>query len=317
MLWQDYYLPTSFDEVLDLLASYHGEARVVGGGTDLFLEIQQGRRPPVKALVDVTHIAGTNEINYEKHESCEGRESDYIVIGCGVTHTQIVSSSLIQRHGTALAEGCGVIGGPQVRNVATLAGNIAHALPAGDGTVSLLALGGEAQVTRCKMHDAGELEAAWIPLEKLYLGPGKSLIDPTREMISALRFVPTGKSEASAFARIMRPQGVALPILGMAARLKLDDEVISAVRILAGPVAPTPFRACNTETFLMGKPATGETIEAAIPILLDECHPRTSAHRSTSDYRREMLSVLLRRIIGTAIERAEALWDEVKRWNSK
>jgi CO/xanthine dehydrogenase FAD-binding subunit len=319
MLWQDYHLPTSVDEALALLASYHGEARIVAGGTDLILEIQQGHRPPVKALVDVTRIAGANEINHEKHESCEGRESDYIVIGCGVTHSMLVQSPLIQRHGAALAEGCGVIGGPQVRNVATLAGNIAHALPAGDGTIALLALGGEAQVARCKSQGAtSETEAVWLPLERLYISPGKSAIDPTREMISALRFTPTGESEASAFARIMRPQGVALPILGMAARLVVEwhgdatltvvkdaTPTVAKIRISVGPVAPIPFRACNTEAFLLDKPATEATIEAAIPILLNECHPRTSAHRSTAEYRREMLSVLLRQTVTTAIERAK------------
>ena len=301
MLWQDYYLPTSIGEALQVLATYDGEARIVGGGTDLILEIQQGHRPPVKALVDVTRIAGANEIR---------REGDHIVIGCGVTHTQIVSSPLIQHYGTALVEGCGVIGGPQVRNVGTLAGNIAHALPAGDGTISLLALGGEAQVARGKRQDASfrsqdadAIEAEWIPLERLYLGPGQSRVDSTREMISALRFIPTGAREASAFARIMRPQGVALPILGMATRLQLEGDTISAARIAVGPVAPTPFRACNTETFLIGRPATDATIEAAIPVLLHECHPRTSAHRATSEYRREMLSVLLRKTTGTAITR--------------
>jgi len=300
MLWQDYHLPTSVSEALSLLADYHGEARVVAGGTDLILEIQQGHRPPIKALVDVTRIAGADEIR---------REGEFIVIGCGVTHAQIVESALIQRHGTALAEGCGVIGGPQVRNVATLAGNVAHALPAGDGTISLLALGGEAQVARRKMQDANEIELEWVPLEKLYLGPGKSLMDSTCEMISALRFVPTSEGEASAFARIMRPQGVGLPILGMATRLTVErhpQAVLTSVRIAVGPVAPRPYRACATEEFLLNKPATDETIEAAIPVLLGECHPRTSAHRATADYRREMLSVLLRQTIGTAIVRATA-----------
>jgi len=301
MLWQDYHLPTSVGEALSLLAAYNGDARVVAGGTDLILEIQQDHRPPVKALVDVTRIAGANEIR---------RDGGYIVIGCGVTHAQIVESALIQRHGTALAEGCGVIGGPQVRNVATLAGNVAHALPAGDGTISLLALGGEAQVARHKSHNgsAPQIESEWLPLEKLYLGPAKSLVDPTCEMISALRFIPTGEGEASAFARIMRPQGVALPILGMATRLTVErhsQAVLTSVRIAVGPVAPTPYRACATEEFLLNKPATEETIEAALPVLLGECRPRTSAHRSTSEYRREMLRVLLRQTVGTAIERAK------------
>jgi carbon-monoxide dehydrogenase medium subunit len=125
-------------------------------------------------------------------------------------------------------------------------------------------------------------------------------------MIAALRFAPTSEHEASAFARIMRPQGVALPILGLAARLTLDGDVITAARIAVGPVAPTPCRARATAAFLVGRPATDETIAAALPLLLDECHPRTSAHRATADYRREMLSVLLRQVLSAAFQRAKA-----------
>lgn len=166
-----------------------------------------------------------------------------------------------------------------------------------------LALGGEAQVARLRTLEV------WIPLENLYLSPGKSLMDSTCEMISALRFVPTGEGEASAFARIMRPQGVALPILGMAARLAVGSHphaVLTSVRIAVGPVAPIPYRARATEEFLTGRPATDETIEAAIPVLLSECQPRTSAHRATSEYRREMLSVLLRNTMGIATSRAKS-----------
>lgn len=300
MSWQEYCMPASVDEALKALASYRGQARVVAGGTDLLLEIQQGHRPPVQALVDVTRITGAAAIQ---------REGMYAVLGCGVTHTQIVNSDLIQQHGTALAEGCCVIGGPQVRNVATLAGNIAHALPAGDGTIALLALGGEAQVARL---DNSEITTEWAPLEKLYLGPGQSYVDPTREVIAALRFIPTEAGEGSAFARIMRPQGVALPILGMAARVRVEDGIITAARIAVGPVTPTPLRARAAESALIGRPATPSALQAALPALLDECHPRTSPHRSTAEYRREILSVLLHRAVGNALDRAGAMRHEVE-----
>ena len=79
------------------------------------------------------------------------------------------------------------------------------------------------------------------------------------------------------------------------------DEVVVAV----APVAPTPFRCAQTEAFLKDKPATAESIEAAIPILLSECKPRTSPRRATAEYRREVLPVLLRRTLSRAIERAK------------
>ena len=120
-----------------MLQDYDGHARVIGGGTDILVEARRGLRRPFEAMVDASGIAGLGSISHEH---------DYIVIGCGVTHTQIVSDERIVRYGTCLSESCGVIGGPQVRNTGTLAGNVAHALPAGDGTIGLLALSGEVEI---------------------------------------------------------------------------------------------------------------------------------------------------------------------------
>ncbi|CAG0937350.1 xanthine dehydrogenase FAD-binding subunit [Thermoflexales bacterium] len=288
-LWNDYHLPLSVDEAVGLLARYDGKARVVAGGTDLILDLRQGHAPPVEALIDVTRIIGLNEIR---------EAADFIVIGAGVTHSQIVESQLLQQKATALVEASYVVGGPQVRNVATLGGNVAHALPAADGTTALNALDAEVEV-------ASFSGRRWIPFTSLFLGPGKSAIDSTREILTALRFKATGENEASAFSRIMRPQGVALPIMNFAAKVRVLDQQIEKVALAVAPVAPTPFRCQQTEAFFMGKPATSESIEAAVEVLLSECKPRTSPHRATGAYRQEVLPVLLRRTLGKAIERVK------------
>jgi CO/xanthine dehydrogenase FAD-binding subunit len=288
-LWKEYHLPSSVDEAVRLLARYEGQARVVAGGTDLILDLQQGNEHPVEALVDVTRIVGLNEIR---------EEAGSILIGAGVTHTQIVASELLHRKATALVEASYVVGGPQVRNVATIGGNVAHALPAADGTTALNALDAEVEV-------ASFSGRRWIPFTSLFLGPGKSAIDSTREVLTALRFRATGEHEASASARIMRPQGVALPIMNFSAKVRVLDDRIDEVALAVAPVAPTPFRCKQTETFLISKPATLESIEAAIAVLLRECKPRTSPHRATAEYRKEVLPVLLRRTLGKAVERAK------------
>jgi CO/xanthine dehydrogenase FAD-binding subunit len=288
-LWKDYHLPSSVDEAVGLLARYDGRARVVAGGTDLILDLQQGNEHPIAALVDVTRIVGLNEI----------READgYITIGAGVTHNQIVASELLHRKATSLVEASYVVGGPQVRNVATIGGNVAHALPAADGTTALNALDAEVEV-------ASFNERRWIPFTSLFLGPGKSAIDSTREVLTALRFKATGDHEASAFSRIMRPQGVALPIMNFSAKVRVSDDQIEKVALAVAPVAPTPFRCQQTEASLTGKPATSESIERAVAVLLSECKPRTSPHRATAEYRKEVLPVLLRRTLSKAIERAK------------
>jgi carbon-monoxide dehydrogenase medium subunit len=292
-------LPLSADEALELLAHYDGRARVIAGGTDLLVDTQaefhEGHRPYFAALVDVTKIEGANEIR---------ERAGYIEIGCGVTHTQIVDSSLVQKRATALAEACFVVGGPQVRNVATLCGNVAHALPAADGTVALMALEAEAQVA---FRNGRTAEKEWRTLPSIFRGPGKSAVDSTREMITAIRFKSLESAEGSAFVRVMRPQGVALPILGMAVKTRLltkDEGRIGEVALSAGPVAPVPFRATRTEEFLRGKMVDDRVLQDAARILVAEAQPRTSAHRSTKEYRYELLPTLLEQTLSAALERA-------------
>ncbi len=289
-LWNEYHLPTSVDEAVALLAKYAGRARVVAGGTDLILDLQQGHEQPVEALVDVTRIAGLTEIR---------QDADYVIIGCGVTHAQIVTSELLHQKATCLVEASYVVGGPQVRNVATLAGNVAHALPAADGSTALNVLDAEVEVVSFNGR-------RWIPFTSLFRGPGQSAVDSTREVLTAIRFKATGNHAATAFSRIMRPQGVALPIMNMAVCVRVIADHIAAAAIAAAPVAPTPFRCRQTEVFLKDRPAIPATIEAAIEPLLSECRPRTSPHRATAEYRREVLPVLLRRTLSKAIERAKS-----------
>jgi len=297
-LWNAYHLPTTVDEAVSSLARYAGRARVVAGGTDLILELQQGRRPPVEALVDVTRVDEMTNI-----EEADGR----IVIGAAVTHAAIVVSSLLAQKATCLVESCGVIGGPQVRNVATIGGNVAHGLPAADATLSLVALDAEAEIARCRMaNGACDVERTWRSMTSLFKGPGESAVDQTRELIVRFRFRPSGDGEATAFKRIMRPQGVALPILGMAVWLRLSDEVVDDVRIVVGPAGPTPLRATTAETYLTGIPLVEDVLPQMADLIVGEARLRTSKHRATFDYRRELVSVLVRRALVLAARRAQS-----------
>ncbi len=291
--WDHYYLPVSVDEALARLAQTAGQpggARVVAGGTDLLLELQQGRKPRLTALVDVTRIPEMTVIV---------SEGDDLLIGAAVTHTTIVASPALAQHATCLVESCGVIGGPQVRNVATLGGNVAHALPAGDGTLSLVALEAEAEIA----SPSGRM---WRPVRSLFVGPGKSALDLTRELIVRFRVRAsrTVRGEASAFKRIMRPQGVALPILGLAAWVTVADGAVQAARLALGPAGPVPLRAAQAEAALVGRPLTEAVLAEVVDALWAEAQLRTSPHRATAGYRREMVAVLAERALGLAVQRA-------------
>ena len=287
--WEHYYTPATVAEAVEILDRYDGEARVVGGGTDLLVETRRGLHKPVTAMVDVTHIEGLNKISVE---------GDYIVIGCGVTHSQIVCDQRIIEWGTCLTESCGVIGGPQVRNVGTLAGNVAHALPAGDGTIGLLALGGEIEV-------AGVDGTRWMPLQDSFKGPGKSFIDRYRQVLTRLRFRPTGIGEGSAHHRVMRPQGLCLPIISMGVRVAVGtDNVISDVRISMGPVGPVPYLAEPAMEVLIGGPASASQFAKATEVALQNVELRASKYRATREYRERMVRTFLPAILERAVERA-------------
>ena len=288
--WQNYHTPRTIDDALALLQKYAGNARVIGGGTDFLVETRRGLHRPSEAIVDATRIEGLDQIS---------ERDGYIVIGCGVTHSRIIRDPRIRAHATCLAESCGVIGGPQVRNVGTLAGNVAHALPAGDGTIGLLALGAEAEV-------ASSDGKRWIPVRDSFVGPGRSVIDRRREVLTRLRFRPTGQREGSAHQRVMRPQGLCLPIVTIAARLRLDASGnIDAITIGMGPVGPIPWIAEPAMTVLKGGPPSAEACAAAADAILGEVTLRTSKYRATSDYRSTMIRTWLPAIIGRAAQRAE------------
>src|SRR5581483_1173145 len=138
-----------------------------------------------------------------------------------------------------------------------------------------------------------------------FRGPGASAVDSTREVLTAVRFRPTGANEASAFVQMMRPQGVTLPILGMAAQVRVHDSRLAKVMLSAGPVAPLPFRAFETEKFLRGKELTVQVLREAAEVLVAEAQPRTSPHRATREYRYELLPTLLEQTLRAAAARVK------------
>ncbi len=291
-LWSHYHVAKSVDEALALLARYEGKARVIAGGTDLLLDIQQGNHPPVEALVDITRIKELNTISMDGNQ---------LTLGAGVTHTAIETNSMLLSRATALTESCGVVGGPQVRNVATIGGNVAHALPAADGTLSLVALRATAEIASMAGRE-------WCEIGDLFLGAGQSRVHPSSQLITNFRFKLDVAGEASAFKRIMRPQGVALPVLGCAAWIKLDAarERFVDVSICVGPVSPTPIRAAEVESALIGQIANDATIAHAAQVARETLHPRTSKYRATAEYRVEMIELLVRESLTVAVERAKA-----------
>ncbi len=295
--WKHYRQPESVDEALASLAATPGSARVIAGGTDLLIDLRQGRQPEVDTLVDVTGIPEMQAIRLE---------GEAIFLGAAATHRAIVANLLLAQHAPALVEACLLIGGPQVREVATIGGNVAHALPAADGAVALLALGAEGCV-------AGSQGRRWVPMEALFLSPGTPALDRDREILIGFRIPLRSEGEGSAFHRIMRPQGVAIAVLNGAAWVRLDrDGKLADVRLTVAPTGPTPARARKAEEVLRGRALNDDMIAAAASAVREDAHLRTSPHRATQEYRSLLVEVVVRRILRGAfasahVERSKAV----------
>ncbi len=287
-IWQKYLIPHSVEEAIQYLNTAPGLALPIGGGTDLLLEIQQGHHPPVHTLVDVTRIPELLRLE---------EVGDQLFIGAGVPVKVITESSLVQYHATAVAEACGLIGGPQVRNTATLGGNVAHALPAADGMISLFAFDTQVEI-------AGPTGRRLQSIATLFKGPGKSALNLHSEIIVGFYLPLRQPGQSSAFSRVMRPQGVALPILNMAVWMEREDQIIRDIHIAFGPSGPVPFRAKQVEQELIGKKPDTTTLQKAKQAIHQSIQFRSSAMRAGAAYRHHLSEVLLEEVIGKAWQRA-------------
>ena len=289
-MWQEYLFPSSVEEALAMLAECEGRARLVAGGTDLIIELTEGRRT-ADCLVDITRIPELGKMTLE---------DGMIVLGANVTHRQAAESPLVRERATVLAQACQSVGSLQIRNVGTLGGNVVNAMPAADGTTALLALEAEAEI-------ADGTGRRWAPLPDLFAGPGVSRVDSTREMLTAFRFRALGEGQGSALERIARRRALALPILicAVVVTLSEDGEDFESARIALGPVAPVPFRASQAEESLRGAPISLKTMARAGEIAMQESHPRSSLLRASREYREEVIKVLVRRGLERAVQMAQ------------
>ena len=290
-LWQHYLRPGNVTEALQALSSAPGPACLIAGGTDLMLDLQQGRHAPIHTLVDITTIPELTTLEIRQGE---------LYLGAAIPLNRIVSSNLVLEHAQALVEACNLIGGLQVRNMATLGGNVAHALPAADGTIALMALDAQAEIADLEKRRR-------VPLSDLFAGPGKSTLKTGQELLVGFYIPLIAPHQGSAFKRIMRAQGIALPILNLSVWLERKADRIADVRVAVGPSGPTPRRITPVEDALRGQTLSLGSCSNALNVLLNNVHFRTSPYRASADYRQQLVEVLLKDTLDIAWQRAGSL----------
>ena len=281
----EYVFPTTIEEAVELLTKWAGGARLIAGGTDMMLELEKITTMP-RCLVSTEKIKGLNEIRVK---------DEFIEIGAAVPFTVMKNDPYLNQHVHVLTDAAGSVGSLAIQNVATLAGNIVNAMPAADGVVAAIALEAEAQI-----EDAEGSE--WKSVESLFLGPGSSVIDPTRQLITQIRFPRFETGQGTAWYRLGRRPSMTLPILNCAVNLHFDEnyETITRARIALGPVSPRPFRALEAEQYLEERPITDENIIRAAEIVQQEANPRGNILRASREYRLAVIPAMIENTLRTA-----------------
>jgi carbon-monoxide dehydrogenase medium subunit len=287
MNWTGYRRAGDAPEALDFLEEAGGKGRLIAGGTDLLLQLRRGERH-AELLVDITAIEELKGI-------AEG--DGWIRIGAGVTHGEVAKHPVIRKEAAVLSEGCGHMGSPQIRNMGTLGGNIVSAQPAADGAVALMALESEIKVV-------SKGSERWMALEDAYRDIGVSAVDPSREIVTEIRFRKPGKHGLTGFFRMARRKALILPSLNGAVVLVFDAALgrVERARIALGPVAKRPYRARTAEACLESGMLSAELIAEAARIAAEEAEPRTSPLRGSGAYRKEMVRLYLGRTIAGIVE---------------
>jgi len=290
----EYVAPKNIEETLSLLADKNGDARILAGGTDLLVQLREGRRK-ADLIIDVKNIPELIEITYNTN--------DGLRFGAAASCTDICDNPDVSQHYPGLVDGISLIGGVQIQNRASVGGNLCNASPAADAIPALIVHEAVCNVT-------GPNGMRTIPVEEFCIAPGKNALE-SGEFLASIT-APTPKENFGAhYLRFTPRNEMDIAVVGAGASMVLDadGQQFVSVRIALGAVAPTPLLASDAGTFLSGKDLTRENVREAARMAQETAKPITDL-RGTAEYRKYLVAVLVERALDKAIERAGGQYAE-------
>jgi CO/xanthine dehydrogenase FAD-binding subunit len=280
-----YERPTRLDAAVALLDEHGSEARLLAGGTDLIIRLRDGSIQP-RIVVDLKRIA---ELDWAIRET-----DGVLTIGARTVMTDIAADERVRREFEALAEAAAVVGAVQIRNRATLAGNICNASPAADTAPALLVFGATVIV-------AGSAGTRRIPIDELFVRSGVTTL-ARGELVTAIELPRPTSRHGSVHVRRTRRRGHDLASVTLACAVLADG----TTRLAYGSVGPRPILVTD-ETGLLADPTAPDSAKRQrLEDLFVDASPSARSMRATPEYRLAMLHVLGLRALGTAIERLAA-----------
>jgi carbon-monoxide dehydrogenase medium subunit len=282
----EYFEPKTLDDAVSLLSKHAGKADLLAGGTDLLVEIKEHIRAP-DYVVNLKKIPGLGRLDYDAKRGLR--------FGALVTAREIETSPLTADNYRGLRQSAREIGSIQIRNRATVAGNICRASPSADTLPPLIADGACVKI----FGPDGERVVA---LEEFFTGPGKTVLKPN-EPVTEVTIPAPAPHTGSVYIKHGRRKAMELATVGVAVSLTRDGDICREIRIVLGAVAPTPIRARRAEAMLRGQKLDERAIEAAAETAMSESRPISNV-RGSADYRRAMVRVLTKRAVAQAMDLA-------------
>ena len=282
--------PLSVSAVVALLRQPGARAHVLAGGTDLLVKLKRGVLAP-RLLVSLRHVPGLDGVTRGADGSMR--------IGARVTMSELASLTELPPAWTALREGAAVVGGPVIRNRATVGGNVVNARPCADTLPPLMAIGATLRLESAQGSRTVELDG-------FVTGPGATLIRPD-ELLTAIELPPASARAASSYLKLTRRAAMEVTIAGGAASLELDEalETVVRARLVFTSVGPRPWRVREAEQELEGQAPSADRLRAAAAAARRSVCP-IDDHRATAAYRAQVVEVIARRTLEAALRAAKA-----------
>lgn len=281
--------PATASEASALLVRHGDKASLLAGGTDLLVEIkEQLRRPDV--VIDLKHIPGLARLAFDPVRG--------LSIGALVTAREVETSADVQRDYAGLAQAVRELGSIQIRNRATIAGNICRASPSADTLPPLIADGASLRIA----GPAGERSLA---MEAFFTGPGRTVL-AAGEIVTGIDVPARKPGMGKCYIKHGRRKAMELATVGVAVNVTMSGETVGDIRIVLGAVAPTPLRATAAEAVLRGAKLNADVIAKAADAAMAAASPISNV-RASAGYRRAMVGELTRRAVERAAETARGV----------
>jgi carbon-monoxide dehydrogenase medium subunit len=288
----DFYQPTTLAEASRVVKDNGPGGRFLAGGTDLVIALKEKGLLP-KYIVDLKRVPGLTAIR----ENSDGS----ITIGALATMREIETSPLIVKKYPFLAQSAAEVGSIQIRNRATVGGNMANATPSADTAPALIALNAAARIV-------GVNGERIVSLEEFFKGPGQSMMS-TDEILTEIKIPKTGPRLVGEYIKFSPREMMDLAYVGVAVAYNLNENRCDGVRIVLGAVAPTPIRAKKAEAVLEGQMLSETLAEKSGQLAAEEAKPISDV-RSSADYRRAMVGAMTKRALLNAAVGPAKSWVE-------